>query len=160
MEKLLCSPKSPVSKICVCQTRIWVLFKILCILHIWDFKFDFRKGFNFMKQEVCQGGQGERAETLCAYPCFGGRPWRPLDRGGQRPRRRFRPCTRRVCGCAHAACAAVTTALDGAALAAGGGAAVEAVAAVGHLCAPDDKGVAVRRGEHGECRPGRAGPRR
>ena len=41
--------KSPIPKIKFCKKRIWIHFEILCILHVWNFKFDLRKGFIFFE---------------------------------------------------------------------------------------------------------------
>ena len=62
MEKLLVVVntawrKSPIPKIKFCQKRIWIHLEILCILHVWNFKFDLRKGFIFFKQTIIIYGE-------------------------------------------------------------------------------------------------------
>ena len=57
----------------------------------------------------------------------GGRGGRLIAAAGC-PRQKLRPCTRRVCGHARVACAAMAAVVDDAALAAGGDAAVDDVA--------------------------------
>ena len=39
-----------------CLTRIWIFFEILCILRVSNFKFDLRKGFNYLKQTIISYG--------------------------------------------------------------------------------------------------------
>ena len=38
----------------LCPGWIWILLKILCILHIWNFKFDLRNGFKFYENSNYQ----------------------------------------------------------------------------------------------------------